>query len=133
MAEYIPPDEITRMLDVLVARQIDGVNVRVTAHSGQAGDDGASNRLGDAMSNELGSSDWEAPSGGSVVSARPVQVGVLSNTQSVTVRTYGLWRTGNRATLGNFLGWADLAAPITVPAGDVFRLAAGTIGFRVMT
>ena len=106
----------------IAANAITSATVTLRPHTGSPGNSGTSNQVG-SVTVAVPASGWTPAAAGVSQTRAQTSFGVLS-ASSVRVSHYSLWQGAT------FLGWADLAAAITVAAGRSFVLTAGTVRFR---
>jgi len=109
----------------IAANAVTASDVEARLHSGNPGGTGTNNRIG-TIAATIAAADWTAAVNGVSETSEDTEFGELNAGAAETVHAYSLWQSGG------FLGWADLSDPITVPAGESFALAAGTIEVRFM-
>ena len=118
MPSYMSDAALNRAAD---AQSVNPVTVQL--HDGAAGDDGSTNQIAGAAV-DVAAVGWTDAVLGVSETVDVTAFGVLSGTDETTVMIYSNW---DGAT---FLGWADFAAPVVVPAAEEFTANAGTIEFQ---
>ena len=119
MASYMSMHGLNIAADAVTNR-----TVTLYLYIGAPGNNGTANRLSDTV--DVPTAGWSEGSGqtdGVSETLADAAFGVLSTTASTTIAAYGAFDGSN------FLGWADLTAPVVVAANESFTLNAGTVEF----
>jgi hypothetical protein len=94
-------------------------NVYLKLHTGDPGEDGASNAATETTRKEV---TFSAASSGSIVSAATVEWTNVSTTE-----TYSHWSLWDASTAGNCLWTGALSSSASVTAGDTFQITSLTL------
>lgn len=104
----------------LAANEITNRTIQVRLHTGDPGANGTANGITGATV-DVAAGEWTAASGGDSMNDNDIDFGVLSTSQSYTVRWVSCFDGAN------FMGRSELSSAVTVGANESFSITADTL------